>query len=246
MALSQLRIWTRLETFLQADELPSVVLAVAADATAYGLFQSIGQSLREMSANQDPIYRELALGRLRQISEEASAVATGRIEFHGTEAWRRAYEQLLRSRGLYSYRSVAYACTPNYWQDEPGRQSMQVNLELASSGLAIQRIVIVPEAYWPQGERFPVEPLGKWLDQQVRGGIEISIVAGSLLSGDLDLMADFGLYGNRAVGFQRLDEQGRTLHFSLSFDFAELLATERRWDRLTLHATPYEALLQKT
>ena len=123
---------------------------------------------------------------------------------------------------------------------------MRVNLEMASSGLSIQRIVIVPEAFWPQGERMPVEPLAGWLDGQVRAGIDIFIVAGSLLAGDQDLMADFGLYGNRAVGFQHLDEQGRTLRFLLSFDFAELLAAERRWERLRLHATPYRELLRKT
>ena len=98
------------------------MLAMAADTAVFGLYQSLGQSLRLMTSNQDPIYRELAIDRLRQVNEEAAAVAVGRIEFHGTEAWRQAYEQLLRSRGLYSYRSVAYACTPSYWQDEPGRQ----------------------------------------------------------------------------------------------------------------------------
>jgi len=245
LAAVALVVWTRLERLMLADELPGMTLAVAGDAAAFSLFQSLGRSLRGMSANQDPIYRELALDRMRRISEEASAVAAGRIEFVGTEAWRQAYEQLLRSRGLYRYRSVAYARTPNYWQDEPGRQSMRINYETAASGLMIERIVIVPDAFWPVGELEPVEPFAKWLDAQVTGGVWIAVVRDSLLEGDPDLLTDFGLYGNRAVGFQQVDDHGRTVHFSLSFDFGELLAAERRWDRLQVYATSYERLLEK-
>ena len=242
LAAAMLILWTRLERLLTADELPSVTLAVAGDAAAFGLFQSLGKALRATIANQDPIYRELALERFRRLNDEAVAVAAGRIEFIGTEAWRTAYEQLLRSRGLYRYRSVAFARTPNYWQDEPGRQSMRVNFEMIKNGLLIERVLIVPDAFWPAGEQEPIEPFGRWLDQQVRGGVWISVVRDSLLEGDPDLLTDFGLYGNRAVGFQQVDDHGRTVRFSLSFDFAELLAAERRWDRLAVYATRYETL----
>lgn len=235
-------VWTRLERLLTADELPGVTLAVAGDAAAFGLFQSLGKALSGTIANQDPIYRELALERFRRLNEEAVAVAAGRIEFIGTEAWRTPYETLLRSRGLYRYRSVAYARTPNYWQDEPGRQSMRVNFEMIQNGLLIERVVIVPDAFWPAGELEPVEPVGRWLERQVRAGVWLSIVRDSQLEGDPDLLIDFGLYGNRAVGFQQVDDHGRTVRFSLSFDFAELLAAERRWERLAVYATRYDRL----
>ncbi len=243
LATLALIVWTRLERILTADELPGVTLAVAGNAAAFGLFQSFGQSLRKTVANLDPIYEELAMDRFRRLDSEASAVAAGRIEFIGTEAWRSAYEKLLRSRGLYRYRSVAYARTPNYWQDEPGRQSMQLNFEMIENGLLIERVVIVPDAFWPAGELEPVEPFGKWLDEQVRRGVCISVVRDSLLKGDPDLLTDFGLYGTRAVGFQQVDDHGRTVHFTLSFDFVELLAAERRWERLAVYATRYESLL---
>jgi len=246
LAALAIMVWTRLERLMLAEELPGVTLAVAGDAAAFGIFQSLGLSLRATSGNQDPIYRELALERFRRLSDEAAAVAAGRIEFIGTEAWRRAYEQLLRSRGLYRYRSVAYARTPNYWQDEPGRQSMSVNYEMTENGLLIERVVIVPDAFWPVGEMEPVEPFAKWLDAQVRNGIWISVVRDSMLVGDPDLLTDFGLYGNRAVGFQQVDDQGRTVRFSLSFDFGELLAAERRWDRLAVYAIRYEKLLDRS
>lgn len=232
LAAAALRVWARVERLLLAEELPGMTLAVAGDAEAFGLFQSLGNSLRRMSSNHDPIYRELALTRLRRVREEASEVAEGRIEFVGTEAWRQAYEELLRSRSLYRYRSVAYARTPTYWQDEPGRQSMRVNFEVAAGGLPIERVVIVPDAFWPSGEFEPVDPLGKWLDAQARAGVAVSVVRESLLEGELDLLADFGLYGNRAVGFQQLDDHGRIVRFLLSFELGELFAAVRLWERL--------------
>lgn len=244
LAAIAMLLWTRIDRLVLSDELTGTTLAVAGDAAAFGILRSLVGSLREMTGNGDPIYRDLAIGRFQQICSEAKAVAAGRIDFAGTQAWRRVYEQLLSSRSIHHYRSVAYARTPNYWQDEPGRQSTRVNLETAKQGLRIERIVIVPDAYWPKGEQFPHDPLNEWLDQQVRHGIVVSLVRDSTLNGDTDLRADFGLYGNRAVGNQVLDDQGRTVHFRLSFDFAELLATERRWDRLSVYATRYEELGQ--
>lgn len=244
LAALAILLWKRIERLLLSDELIGLTLAVAGDAAAFGIFRSLIGSLRAMIASGDPIYRELALDRFEQICSEANTVAAGRVDFAGTQAWRRVYEQILSSRGIHHYRSVAYARTPNYWQDEPGRQSTRVNLEMARQGMLIERIVIVPDVLWPNGHRLPVEPLSEWLNTQVQHGIMVSLVRDSILHGDTDLRADFGLYGNRAVGHQVLDDQGRTVHFRLSFDFAELLATERRWDRLSVYATRYEELGQ--
>lgn len=240
LAAFALVAWARLERLLSAEELPGVTLAIAGDPAAFGLYLSFGQSMREMVATVDPIYRGLARERFGQLVNDASSLAAGRIDYIGTEGWRSAYEQLLRSRGLYRYRSVAYVRCPNYWQDEPGRQSMRLNYEMIESGLYVERVVILPDAFWPTGEADPVEPIGRWVDEQSRRGVRVWLVRESLLDGDQDLLADFGLYGNRAVGFQQIDEHGRTVRFTLSFDFGELMAAERRWERLMVYARARE------
>lgn len=240
MVVACLLLWGRVERLMRADELPGVTLALAGDASAFGVFQSLGRSLRAMASNPDPIYRELAIDRLSRLSDEATALGAGRIEFRDTEAWRQAYEKLLRSRGLYRYQSVAYVQTPGYWQDAPGRQSMRVNYEMAGDGLIIERVVILPDAFWPLGEAEPVEPINAWIGGQLRAGIAVSLVRDSSLAAEHDLLTDFGIYGHRAVGFQQIDGHGSTVHFSLSFDFTEVLAAERRWDRLQVYATRLE------
>ena len=135
-------IWTLTD---QADLLP-LLLAIAKDPELLELFRRFGASLRDISANFDPICRDLAVARATQMERELLQVSQGRFIFTGTETWRMPYERLLRSPGLYLYRSIAFLKTANYWQDEPGRQSMQVNCELADNGkLDIERIAIVPD-----------------------------------------------------------------------------------------------------
>jgi hypothetical protein len=235
--------WQQVRILAHDSELLGLPLAIARDAEILDLYRSVGLSFRDLSANPDPIYRELALDRARQLSQEAKAVASGQIVFQGTEAWRQAYATLMRSRGLYRYRSVAYVHTPAYWQDEPGRQSMQVNFEMRAQGLQIERIVIVADGLWPATEQTPVEPIAAWLLEQARHGIDVRLVRASRL--EADLLADFGLYGTRAIGRQDVDEQGRTVRFTLSFDFPDFLAAEARWDRLTVYAVSYEDLLDR-
>jgi hypothetical protein len=227
----------------QHTDFVSLPFSIAHDAEVVDLLQSLGFALRDVSANLDPIYRELALDRVRQLSQEATAVGRGIVTFHGTEAWRSAYEKLLRSRGLYRYRSVAYIHTPAYWQDEPGRQSMRVNYEMVSAGLMIERITVIADELWPVSERLPIDPIGSWLDEQARCGVQLRLVRASRV--DDDLRTDFGLYGNRAVGRQELDDQSHTTRFTLSFDFAELLAAESRWERLEIYATTLAETLDR-
>lgn len=231
--------WLRARRIFEQHELLSVLLTLAQEPKVLDLFRCIAVSFRSIGANSDPIYRDLALERLRQIDREISSVARGHIIFRGTETWRMVYERLLRSRGLHRYRSVALVKTANYWQDEPGRQSMQVNYRMRRDGLTIERIAIIADHLWTAGERFPLEPLSAWLDDQQQHGISLKLVRHSSLANETDLLADLGIYGNRAVGFQELDEQGNTRLFTLSFDFSEVLAAEQRWERLCVYARPY-------
>ena len=112
-------------------ELP---FALARDVDTFARYKSISQSLARISRALDPIYRELALESLDDTNRRIHTLADGLLIFEGTETWRLVYERLLRSPGLYLYRSVAWIQSAAYWQDEPGRKSMAVNFELQSSG----------------------------------------------------------------------------------------------------------------
>ena len=60
-----------------------------------------------------------------------------------------------------------------------------------------------------------------------------------------DLLNDFGIYGNRAVGMQLADPAGRTIRFVLSFDFEKLRQAEAQWSRLAVYSVSYKELLDQ-
>ena len=97
------------------------------DVEVFSQYRAIASALLRFSQYRDPVFRETASGKLQTLTEQLEELANGTIVFSETETWRMAYEKLLRTRGLYRYRSVAWVRHPGYWQDEPGRQSTRVN-----------------------------------------------------------------------------------------------------------------------
>lgn len=222
-------------------------LLLASDGVFYGQYQRLAALLVKTSRQTDPIYRALAADQVDTLIASLTTIAAGTLVFEGTETWRLAYEQLLRSPGLYLYRSVAWIKAAGYWQDEPGRKSMQVNFELhESEQLSIERIAIIADEFWPLAETWPVEPVRCWLQEQNARGLWLKIVRESSLGTEPDLLADVGIYGTRALGRQEVGEDGRTLRFTLTFDYAKLLEAESRWNRLAVYAESYSVHLDRT
>ncbi len=225
--------------------LPRIVqhqLQLAADSQLQNVHQQMTTELINIGNCPDHLFRTLADEHLQQVVRQLQTLGQRTVEYDSTEAWRVAYEQLLRSPGLYQYRSVSHVETQNYWQDGPGRQSTQLNIELQQSAIVIiERIVIVASHLWPPDADFPEEPLHSWIDEQARAGIQIRLVRERDLADERELVNDFGIYGSRAVGMQRVDAAGRTSRFRLSFNFEDVCRAERCWEQLLLHAGSYRA-----
>ncbi len=222
------------------------LLQLAQDREISALHADLAEALKRISAKPDPIFRRLALQSLQNMVDQSHRLAADTIEFSSTESWRVVYEELLKSPGLHLYRSVAYIETAHYWQDGPGQQSTQLNLQLHDAGTVnIERIAIIADFLWAKSDRFPVEPIQTWLDQQYRHGIWLRLVRESQLAGESDLLSDFGIYGSRAVGMQLADAAGRTVRFELSFDFERVKRAEDIWKRLQVFSTSYRDLLDQ-
>lgn len=237
---------TRLRHAVQAARGLGIPLTLAAVPRLLGQYERLGAAFAAVAGRQDPLFREMALARLDRVGQELETLAGGTVLFVGTETWRVAYEQLLRSPGLHTYRSAAWVRTPNYWRDGPGRHSLALNYELHDAGrLNVERIVIVADELWPADEHFPSDEILSWADEQHRHAIWVGLVRESALGGEPDLPSDFGIYGYRAVGIQELDDQARTARFRLSFEFADVEAAEDRWRRLAVYAVSYGELLDR-
>lgn len=222
-----------------------VPLALAPEHELFDRYSEFTNALAELAGEGDPVLRQYALLKLTSISEEVRSLAEGKVVFSSTESWRTVYEQLLLSPGLRSYRSVSWVKTRDYWQDQPGRQSMRLNYFAAGRGVEIERIVILRGELWPPGEGLPAEEIRPWVEEQHAHGIRVFLVRESETVCEDDVLCDFGIYGSRATGTQELDEHSRTLRFILRFDPPSIRLAQDRWARLLLFARPYGDLLEK-
>ncbi|MCC6127475.1 MAG: hypothetical protein IT426_21160 [Pirellulales bacterium] len=205
--------------------------------------QIISHALGVVSRRSDPLFRHFALKKLFALAEEFKQLAAGKLVFTSTESWREAYEWILACDSVKHYRSVAWVRTEDYWQDIPGRRSMQRNFDLRQKGLSIERILILPDFYWPAGSPLPSNNLCGWIEEQHRQGITLMLLRETDLDGEPDLIADFGIYGDRAWGLWELDDQCRTVRYTLDFAPQSYRQALERWKRLLFYSIPYADLL---
>ena len=227
----------------QAIEHLAVPLALAAEDDLYPHYLAYCRALTALAVQSDPVLREIAALKLASVNAQIGTLAAGTVVFAGTETWRAVYEQLLTSDTVREYRSVAWVRSAEYWKDASGRQSMRANFEAAHRGTLVERIVILPDALWPDDHGLPTEVIRPWLQEQHDHGLHLELVRESALTSESDLLADFGIYGARAVGTQELDEKARTVRFVLTFERQAVHLAEDRWRRLSVFAVPYQSLL---
>lgn len=155
----------------------------------------------------DTVFCDLAQLRLASLSAEIETMASGQLVFTGSESWRTAYARILRTPGLNRYLSVAWLRTEDYWRDAPGRRSIQLNYDIVELGLLIERIVILNDFFWAPAALLPAKSVLAWLVDQHKHGISLRLVRESEIEGETELLGDFGIYGDRAVGILDLDDQ---------------------------------------
>jgi hypothetical protein len=242
-----LALWQRVRSVDAKPRLLQTLLNLARDPDVAELHARISDAMERVAEQTDPIYRRVALERLNAVAEQCSRMGQGLIEFTSTESWRVVYEELLRSPGLHLYRSVAHIESSQYWQDNPGQQSTKLNLELHDAGLvSVERIAIIADHLWPEDSLFPMPAVHAWLEEQHLHGIWLQLVRESALADEPKLIEDFGIYGNRAVGWQQSYLTGKTQRFVLSFDFDRLRKAEEAWKQLSVFSLPYRDLLDRT
>lgn len=220
--------------------------ALAKDSVVSEEFEKIVAGI-ELSLNIDQkLFRELALEQLKQIGQVSESLGKGVISFEETEAWRLAYEKILRDDSVRLYYSVSLIESTDYWQDEPGKRSIELNYQLQDEkGLNIERIAIIDDSLWEVDSTRPQQEVFNWLFDQYRNGIWIELVRKSSILDEPDLLVDFGQYGDIAVGHQLLDSKSRTSLFRLSFNKDDIETANQRWKRLTMFTVSMREILDQ-
>lgn len=238
-------ILRNVEPDFQSDTL-ELLFQLSKDEKVEQVQKEISRALYKASRRKDSVFQTLLETRLANITDDINQLGKGRIEFSNTESWRVFYEQLLRSHSTTMYRSVAHIETQHYWQDGAGEKSTALNLEIHDSGkVRIERLAIIADHLWKKDEPLPTNSIRRWIDQQHRYGIWIELVRESELTVEPHLIADFGIYGFRAVGRQVADSSGRTTRFTLSFEFDDVKEAEANWERLKVFTKSYASILDR-
>jgi hypothetical protein len=203
------------------------------------------ERLDSLTNTTDPLLRNLIALKLAVVRDELDELVAGRIAFEETETWRSAYAELLHSPDVTEYLSVAWVVNEDYWRDLPGEHSLRTNFHALDRGVSVERICILGWNLWPPELSVPLREVLNWINDQHYRGIAISLARETDLVAEPDLLRDFGIYGHRATGEQRLDRHARTVGFTLSFDPADVALARDRWRRLQLFAQKYQELMDR-
>lgn len=227
------------------DRVRTLPKSLACDESIFEIFRQYAEALRRVTQIPDPVFRSAALQQLDSIGQSLQDLGNGTLIFENTESWRIVYEQILRSKVVYSYKSVAWVRNANYWQDEPGQKSLRLNWDLNSNQqISIERIFVVNDSIWPDPSLESTEKFQQLLIDHYRNGIKLLLIRESDLANEQDLIADFGIYGSHAIGCQIMDEKQRSIRFIVQFDFNAVLKAERVWERLLVYAKPIAEILE--
>lgn len=223
-------------------ELP-VPFTLAGEPRLYGEYVKIADALTRIVKHHDLLFHDLCRARVESMANELATLAKGEVVYDATETWRTAYQRVLETMRVKTYYSVAWVRSSDYWNDAPGRQSMRLNYEMVERGFRIERCHILPDEVWPFDEKMPRTGILEWLVEQQGRGIIVSLIRESDLAKEPDLLRDFAVYGDRAIGIQETDDQSRTVSFVLSFDQPSIRRALDRWERLALYATSFQDML---
>jgi hypothetical protein len=217
------------------------VLPVLADPELRTAYRETAGAFQKIAEADDMLFRELAVERSASLSRDFRNLARQRLVYVGTEAWRNAYARVLNQPGITQYQSVSWVRSLDYWQDQPGLQSLRLNCELVKRGVELTRIVIARTADVCDRNGQLKEPLLSWMQTQQRAGIRLRYLSEEALHREEDLLSDFGIYDAMAVGVQETDSSSRTLQFRLSFDPDDLRIFRNKWNRLQLYASEWSS-----
>jgi len=232
-------------------QLPSLLGRMSTNTTPPGTERTarrISDQLAQLSrqiGDHDQVFQKHAGFRLEQLSQQLDELLRHELSFSQTETWRTVYQSVLSHCKVRRYLSVALVEHEDYWQDQPAKVSLEFNYDLVRHGFRVHRRFIIDEFFWPPGAVHPANEILGSIEEQALRGIDISLVRKSDLQAETDLVRDFGIYGERAVGFQSLDGQARTKNYLLRFGKQAVEEAEELWRQLDLYATGLQEVLDR-
>jgi hypothetical protein len=208
---------------------------ISQDENVKEFYENTCEPLCAIFGIKDNVFIDLVKSRLTEFRLQLTTeLAMGTVSFRA-EAWRAPYRAILDQPDVKIYKSVAWVKSEDYWQDPAGKTSIQFNYELIQKGKEIERIFIVRDSVWNSIK------VKNWILEQRNKGIKVAVAKESHIPVEEDLLYDLGIYGNRAVGYQNIDDNCRTINFQLHFNKSRIEKAKELFEKLKTHTlTPSE------
>lgn len=202
-------------------------------------WESVTSGIQSVAENRNALFQTLACERIRSLGRDFGQMERGVLTYFSTEAWRHSYSRILNQPSVREYRSVAWIRSPDYWQDHPGQQSLELNLELVDQGVAITRIMILRKSQTCDESGRICKRVADWIQRQHDAGINVLWLFESELDSEKELLVDIGIYGSEAIGILDINARSETICFRLSFHQADVEHHTEQWNRLLVYARPW-------
>lgn len=197
------------------------------------------KELAHASFRDDLIFKDLVHERFEDFYSSLYEYSRGHFRFNA-ESFRIHWRKLIESEEAKFYHSTALVNTPNYWQDGIGTKATTFTIEVSKTK-KVRKIFIINDKLWENAS------IKRWInDQKQQGknadkdkGLEVYVIKEKNIGKNEDVVYDFGIYGERAVGYQELLEVANNefrMTYNLYFSQEWIQLTKRRFDRLMEYA----------
>ena len=203
--------------------------SIVKDKHLFDFYKDTIDKISSANKYDDPHFKDLLEAKLNDVKTELSDISRGVFEFRA-ESWRKPWREILSRKDVKYYYSASLVKSKDYWQNRPGKESIHFNKEILNR-TKTKRIFIIWDEVWDN------QQIKDWIIDQKNSGIEVLVARRNELPVEEDVIHDFGIYGDVAVGYQILDENCNTVRFNFYFDKEYHKKTIERFDKLGLYAT---------
>lgn len=198
------------------------------------------KELAHASFRDDPTFVKLVNEEFQGFYANLYEYSIGHFKFDA-ESFRIYWRELIESDEASFYFSTALVNTPYYWRDGIGIEATNFTIKI-SEKKKVKKIFILNDKLWEDANT------KTWIkDQKKRGenadlnkGVDVYVIKEKNIGKNEDIIFDFGIYGDRAVGYQELHEIADNefrMTYNLYFSKEKIQLTNIRFKKLMEYAS---------
>jgi hypothetical protein len=226
-------------------ERPAIPPVLANRSELARLYEAVSDALLAVAGQSDGNRKEVTIQKLIALGVQFQAIASGAGTLSRRECWYVAHDAVLTIPDLREYRAVVRVGTTECAHDPAIQESLRATFAAAHRGVLVERILVLPDVFWPVGRLLPTDDIFPWIDEQQTHGLRVILLREGELPAELRVSTDTCVFDDWAVGTRELDTHAQTIRVALDFAPDTVRAAIDRLDRLSHIGIPFGDLLDR-